>query len=270
MVWSKQKDKMNYFVKYKEVNKMREEFTNEIFKEDLFELYKEKDIARKGIITNNKFLQEIKNISTNKKFIKDILQYEKDFNDKKILKHNISNKKIKLVVDDLIKIKSLLKQTSGSIKYQYLKKYPNIINEVDNLSKKIIELSLECQEQVEKYIQIKQDIVSYKYQNEEKIKQAQTIEKEKAEQEILKLIGNQILNFERILLNQKLEYNQIQYINNGRQLVWNIFNTLYFTTRQEEKYLRRFELIYKKQLSKQAKKELALKKRNESSLNWEK
>ena len=270
MVWSKQKDKMNYFVKYKEVNKMREEFTNEIFKEDLFELYKEKDIARKGIITNNKFLQEIKNISTNKKFIKDILQYEKDFNDKKILKHNISNKKIKLVVDDLIKIKSLLKQTSGSIKYQYLKKYPNIINEVDNLSKKIIELSLECQEQVEKYIQIKQDIVSYKYQNEEKIKQAQTIEKEKAEQEILKLIGNQILNFERILLNQKLEYNQIQYINNGRQLIWNIFNMLYFKTRQEEKYLRRFELIYKKQLSKQSKKELALKKRNESSLNWEK
>lgn len=270
MIWSKQKYKMNYFVDYKEVNKMREEFTNEIFKEDLLELYKEKDITRKGIITDNKFLQEIKNVSTNKKFIKDILQYEKDFNDKKILKHNISNKKIKLVVDDLIKIKSLLKQTSGSIKYQYLKKYPNIINEVDNLSKKIIELSLECQEQVEKYIQIKQDIVSYKYQNEEKIKQAQTIEKEKAEQEILKLIGNQILNFERILLNQKLEYNQIQYINNGRQLIWNIFNMLYFKTRQEEKYLRRFELIYKKQLSKQAKKELALKKRNESSLNWEK
>ena len=270
MIWSKQKYKMNYFVDYKEVNKMREEFTNEIFKEDLLELYKEKDITRKGIITDNKFLEEIKNVSSNKKFIKDILQYEKDFNDKKILKHNISNKKIKLVVDDIIKIKSLLKQTSGSIKYQYLKKYPNIINEVDNLSKKIIELSLECQEQVEKYIQIKQDIVSYKYQNEEKIKQAQTIEKEKAEQEILKLIGNQILNFERILLNQKLEYNQIQYINNGRQLIWNIFNMLYFKTRQEEKYLRRFELIYKKQLSKQAKKELALKKRNESSLNWEK
>ena len=269
MVWSKQKDKMNYFVDYKEVNKMREEFTNEIFKEDLLELYKEKDIARKVIITDNKFLQEIKNVSTNKKFIKDILQYEKDFYDKKILKHNISNKKIKWIVDDLIKIKSLLKQTSGSIKYQYLKKYPNIINEVDNLSKKIIELSLECQEQVEKYIQIKQDIVSYKYQNEEKIKQAQTIEKEKAEQEILKLIGNQILNFERILLNQKLEYNQIQYINNSKQLIWNIFNMLYFTTRQEEKYLRRFELIYKKQLSKQAKKELALKKRNASSLNWE-
>ena len=79
MVWSKQKDKMNYFVKYKEVNKMRGEFTNEIFKEDLFELYKEKDIARKGIITNNNFLQEIKNVSKNKKNI----------NNKKILKHNI-------------------------------------------------------------------------------------------------------------------------------------------------------------------------------------
>ena len=105
MVWTKQKDKMNYFVKYKEVNKMREDFTNEIFKEDLFELYKEKDIARKGVITDNKFLQEIKNVSTNKKFIKDILQYEKDFNDKKILKQNISNKEFKRVSKKVADVK---------------------------------------------------------------------------------------------------------------------------------------------------------------------
>lgn len=261
---------MNYFVDYKEVNKMREEFTNEIFKEDLLELYKEKDIAKKGIIANNEFLQAIKNVSTNKIFVKEILQYEKDFNNKKIMKNCISNKKIKMIVNDLIKIKELLKQTSGSIKYQYLRKYPNIIAEVDRLSKKVIELSIECQEQIDRYIQVKQEIITYKYSNEDKIKQAQKIEREKAEQEIFKLIGNQILNFERILLNQKLEYKQIQYINNSKQLVWNIFNTLYFTTKQEEKYLRRFEQTYKKQLSKQTKKELALKKRNASSLNWEK
>ena len=33
----------------------------------------------------------------------------------------------------------LLKETSGSIKYQYLKKYPEVIKKVDDLSQKIIE-----------------------------------------------------------------------------------------------------------------------------------
>ena len=47
--WSKQKEKMNYFVKYIHVNKVREEFINVVFKEDLLELYKEKDLAKKNI-----------------------------------------------------------------------------------------------------------------------------------------------------------------------------------------------------------------------------
>jgi hypothetical protein len=40
---------MNYFVKYIHVNKVREEFINVVFKEDLLELYKEKDLAKKNI-----------------------------------------------------------------------------------------------------------------------------------------------------------------------------------------------------------------------------
>ena len=38
---------------------------------------------------------------------------------------------------------------------------------------------------------------------------------------------------------------------------------------EQKKYNRNFELKFKKQLSKQAKKELALKKSNSSSWNWE-
>ena len=40
-----------------------------------------------------------------------------------------------------------LKQTQGSIKYQYLKKNPDVIKEIDNLSRKIIDSSLDIQEQ---------------------------------------------------------------------------------------------------------------------------
>lgn len=270
IIWSKQRDKMNYFVNYKEINKMRDEFSNLIFKEDLIELYKKKDNVKKQIVASNSFFNEMKKVSTDKKFLKDMLQYEKDFYNKKLMKQNLHNYQLEIIVDDLLKIKDLLKQTTGRIKYQYLKKYPDIIKEIDNLSKKIIDMSLECQEQIDIYIKVKQEIVSYKYQSETKIKQAQKNEKIKADQEILKIIGNQILNFERLLLNNKEEYNAERYINDSRNLVWEVFNSLYFLLRQEEIDLRRIELKYKKQLSKQARKELAIRKQNESSFNWEK
>ena len=270
IIWSKQRDKMNYFVNYKEINKMRDEFSNLIFKEDLIELYKKKDNVKKQIVASNSFFNEMKKVSTDKKFLKDMLQYEKDFYNKKLMKQNLHNYQLEIIVDDLLKIKDLLKQTTGSIKYQYLKKYPDIIKEIDNLSKKIIDMSLECQEQIDIYIKVKQEIVSYKYQSETKIKQEQENERVKAEQEILKIIGNQILSFERLLLNNKEEYNTERYINDSRNLVWQVFNNIYFLSRQEEIDLRRIELKYKKQLSKQAKKELAIRKQNESSFNWEK
>ena len=50
---------------------------------------------------------------------------------------------------------------------------------------------------------------------------------------------------------------------------WRIFNCIYFSSRQEEKYLKKFEVKYKKQLSKQAKKDKAINKSNASSFHWE-
>lgn len=268
MIWSKQKEKMNYFVKYRQVNKMKDEFTNAVFKEDLLELYKEKDLAKKNI-KDNSLIEKLQKGLSDKKLLKDILQYEKDYSNKKIMKRLIKDKDIRSIALDLIKIKHMLNKTSGSIKYQYLKKYPDIIKEIDNLSIKIIDSSLDIQEQMDKYIIAKQKIVAFKYSNESKIEEAQNQEKKKAEDEILKLIGNQILNFERVLLNQKEGYQKIRHYNETKDFVWRIFNCIYFSSRQEEKYLKRFEINYKKQLSKQAKKDKAIKKANASSFHWE-
>lgn len=268
MLWSKQEEKMNYFVKYKKVNKMRDEFTNAVFKDDLLELYKEKDFAKKNI-KENSFISKLQNGISDKRLLKEILQYEKDYSNKKIMKRTIKEKDIRNIASDLVKIKQLLKQTQGSIKYQYLKRYPNIIKEIDNLSNKIINSSLDMQEQIEKYILARQKIVAFKYSNELKIEKAQNLEKKKAEDEILKLIGNQILNFERVLLNQKEEYKQVRYYNETQDLMWRIFDCIYFSSRQEEKYLKNFEIKYKKQLSKQAKKDKAINKANASSFHWE-
>ena len=104
---------------------------------------------------------------------------------------------------------------------------------------------------------------------EEKRKEEAEKAKEKAEEEILKLIGNQVLNFERILLNEKEVYSQIRYTNYTRDLIWKIFNCIYFSAKQEEKYAKKYEQRFKKELSKQAKKDLAIQKSNSSVFHWE-
>lgn len=269
MMWSKQKEKMNYFIKYNLINGMKDEFTNSIFKEDLLRLYQEKDIAKQKIVQENQLLQNLKKVSNDDKFIKDMMKYERDYASKKIIFYRIKYKDIKNIMFDLIEIKKMLKKTKGSIKYQYLKKYPDIIKEVDNLSRKIIEMSLDTQKQIDEYILARQKIITYKYSNKRKIEEAQKIEKQKAEDEIRKMIGNQILSFERVLLKQKEEYSKIMYYNETENLVYNIFNCVYFSVRQEEKYIKNFEIRYKKQLSKQARKDLAINKSNSSKFHWE-
>ena len=269
MMWSKQKEKMNYFIKYNLINRMKDEFTNSIFKEDLLRLYQEKDIAKQKIVQENQLLQNLKKVSNDDKFIKDMMKYERDYASKKIIFHRIKYKDIKNIMFDLIEIKKMLEETKGSIKYQYLKKYPDIIKAVDNLSRKIIEMSLDTQKQIDEYILARQKIITYKYSNKRKIEEAQKIEKQKAEDEIRKMIGNQILSFERVLLKQKEEYSKIMYHNETENLVYNIFNCVYFSVRQEEKYIKNFEIRYKKQLSKQARKDLAINKSNSSKFHWE-
>ena len=265
-----QKEKMNYFIKYNVINKMKDEFTNSIFRDDLLQLYKEKDIAKKKIIQENITLQNLKKISSDSKFLKDMMRYEKDYQNKKIIPQRLKYRNIKNIALDLLELRKLLKETSGSIKYQYLKKYPEVIKKVDDLSQKIIEKSLDTQKQINEYILAKQKIITFKYSDKNKIEEAQKLEKEKAEEEIKKIIGNQILNFERALLNQKIEDDKTMYYNETESLIWRIFNCVYFSARQEEKYVKNFEIKYKKQLSKQAKKDIAINKMNASSFNWEK
>ena len=269
MMWSKQKEKMNYFIKYNVINKMKDEFTNSIFRDDLLQLYSEKDIAKKKIIQENKILQNLKKVSNNSKFLKEIMNYEKDYQKKKIIPQRLKYRKIRNIALDLLELRNLLKGTKGSIKYQYLKKYPEIIKKVDDLSRKIIDMSLDTQKQIDEYILAKQKIITFKYSDENKIEEAQKLEKEKTEEEIKKIIGNQILNFERILLNQKIEDDKTIYYNETESLIWRIFNCVYFSARQEEKYVKNFEIKYKKQLSKQAKKDIAINKANSSKFNWE-
>lgn len=162
-----------------------------------------------------------------------------------------------------------MKQTTGSIKYQYLKKYPDIIKKVDYISNIVIDSSVQCQVEIEKYIKAKQKLLEFKYSDKEKLEQAKARAKEEAQEEIIKLIGNQILDIERKWLKANNTYTYIKYNNESRDLLDRILTALYFQAENQKKLNRNFEMRYKKQLSKQAKKELAISKRNASSFDWE-
>ncbi len=269
MIWSKGNDIKNYFVHYKLKNELRKEFINAVFREDLLPIYEEKEQAKKNITSENYILQELRKVITDPKLRNDLLKYEKDYNQTRRIRALLKDSEIKHIVDLLIDLKKELKQTTGSIKYQYLKKYPDIINKVDNISNVIIDSSVQCKIEIEKYIKAKQKLEEFKYTNKEKMEQAMAKAKEEAQEEVIKLIGNQILDIERKWLNANEPYTYIKYNNDSRDLMDRILTALYFQAENQRKLNRNYEVKYKKQLSRQAKKELAISKRNASSFEWE-
>ena len=267
MLWSEQK--RNYYINYNIKNQLRKEFINKIFREDLLPIYQEKDIAKKNITSENYILNELKKVTSDERLLQELLQYEKDYNQTRRIRALLGNTEIKNIVDLMIDLKKDLKQTTGSIKYQYLKRYPDIINKVDNISNVIINSSIQCKIEIERYIKAKQKLEEFKYTNKEKMEQAMVKAKEEAQEEIIKLIGNQILDIERKWLNTNEQYTYIKYTNDSRDLMDRILTALYFQAENQRKLNRNYEVKYKKQLSRQAKKELAISKRNASSFEWE-
>ena len=129
---------MNYFIKCSETNKLRLEFINDVFREDLLPIYQEKDLAKKNITSENYILQELKKAVSDERLRNELIKYEKDFNQTKKIRALLKDSDIKKVVDLLIDLKKDLKQTTGSIKYQYLMTYPDIIEKVGNISNVVI------------------------------------------------------------------------------------------------------------------------------------
>lgn len=269
MIWTKNEERKNYFVKYQLKDKLRKEFINDVFREDLLPIYQEKDFAKKNITAENYILSELKKVSEDEKLLKELMGYEKDFYGSKTVRNILKDKQVKDIVDLLIDLKQELQKVNGSIKYQYLMKYPDIIEKVDNISNIIIDSSLQCQKEIDKYIKAKQKLLEFQYSNNEKLEESKDKVKQEAEKEIIKLIGNQILDIERKWLNSNEKYTYIKYNNESRNLLDSILTVLYYQAEDQKKYNRNFELKIKKQLSKQAKKDLAINKRNSSSFEWE-
>ncbi|MBR3255689.1 MAG: hypothetical protein IKF97_05750 [Clostridia bacterium] len=95
-------------------------------------------------------------------------------------------------------------------------KYPKIIEKVDNISRKILEASPSLKKEFNNYIEKSSEIVKMTVTSD-----TTTLNKVKsdAEKDLLKQIGNKVLNIERdIIYKEKLEeFEKIQYENNLMQ-----------------------------------------------------
>lgn len=267
-VWSK--TNRNYFIKYKEINKMRNEFINDVFKEDLLPIYQDKDLAKKNITGENYILQELKKANLDEKFVRDLMKYQKSSFQNHRVRSILRDEDIKEVVDAMLVLKDELRNTTGSIKYEYLKAYPEILAKVNEIAIRIIELSPQCQNEIDKYIKAKQKLAEFKYTDNDKLEEAKQKIEEETTEEVIKLIGNQILDIERAWINEKNpSMTFIKANNDTRDLLDNILTILEFQANEQNRYNKFYELHLKKQLSKQAKKELTKLKQNSSEFNWD-
>lgn len=150
----------------------------------------------------------------------------------------LKDEEIKEIVDAMLVLKDELKNTTGSIKYEYLKAYPEILAKVNEIAIKIIELSPQCQREIDKYIKAKQQLLEFQYTDIDKLNQAKEKVKEDAEKEIIKLIGNQILDIERKWLNTNEPFTYVKYNNESRDLLDRILTSLYYQAENQKKLTR--------------------------------
>ena len=113
-------------------------------------------------------------------------------------------------------------------------KYPDIIEKVDYISNVIIDSSVQCKIEIEKYIKAKEKLLEFQYSDKAKIEEAKEKAKQETEKEIVKLIGNKILDIERKWINTENQCTYIKYNNESRDLLDRILTALYYQAENQK------------------------------------
>lgn len=262
MMWDSREEVREPKIPVKEKNKMRIKIINSVFKEDLMPYYQQKDLIKKDI-KQSKIIQDLIDLSYDENFIRTVKQLEDNFYSHKIKYNQIRDENLKEIVKELIKLKDKLPKR-GRLAYQYLSKEEK--EEVDKIAKMILKSSQECKSQLNKYIEISKTIKSYQITNKEKLHgELEKVEKN-AEYEIMKILGNRVLQFEKNLM-KNVNVSSITIENNTKTLLDNILLSL--SQLNSSKYADYYKIKNYGELSRQAKKEKMLEESAKSSFEWE-
>lgn len=262
MMWDSKQEVRLPEVSVKEKNKMRIKLINSVFKEDLMPCYQQKDLIKKDI-KQSQIIQDLIDLSYDENFIKTVKQLEDNFYNKKIVYRKIKDEKLQEIVTELIKLKDKLPK-NGRLAYQYLSKIEK--EEVNKIVYMILDSSQECRKQLNNYIQITKAIKSYQLTDKEKLQGLLEKVGKDTENEMIKILGNRILEFEKNLMkNNKL--NQIAIENKANTIIDDFL--VHLSQLSSSQYANYYKLKNYGELSKQAKKEKMLEESAKSSFEWE-
>ncbi len=265
IAWDKKQEILKTNIPKTNFANIRKILTNDIFKEDLQQLY---DTKNKSKDEYKNYLEQILNISDDEysKILKELQSLDIDLNKSKLFNIKLEEKYINEIFKEIYLLRKSLPKT-GRLSYAFMS--DEIKQQLNLISKKIIDNNLELNTSFIKYIKSIKSITEFATKDEKYIEK----NVKNAEDEILKFTSNQILkickemnNREFIFKREILEENRKQFEN--EQILNLVYNLMNFITKSDNKNKNR-NIIKNKTESLVAKKELAKKLENKSQIDWE-
>lgn len=279
MAWDKNQEIQKTVIPKNRINNIRKDLTNYIFKDELQIFYniknKSKDSFQENLKNMFSELDEIFNLNDEEyqKYVKELKSLDLDLNKGKIFNIDLKQKYVNEILRDIYNLKKELPKT-GRLNYGFMPE--QVKNHLDTISKKILASNIEVRSSFTNYIESVRDISKFSMSNEKYIEQSES----NAEKELLKFSGNQILNIckkignkefsiERGEWEKKKEVIEEQQKNYERQeMIGLVSNLINFMTKAENKNRNQLK-NFSGEKSLMAKKELAKKLENKSSIDWE-
>lgn len=279
MAWDKNQEIQKTTIPKTNINNIRRDLTNYVFKDDLEKFYNSKNKSKQDFQENikNVFseLDDIFEMSDEeyKKYVDELKSLDLDFNKGKIFNTDLKQKYVDEIMHSIYLLKKELPKT-GRLNYGFMPEQTK--KHLDLISKKILASNIEVRNSFSNYIESVRDISKFSSINEKYIKQTE----EKAEKELLRFCGNQILNvckkignkefsIERGDFEKRKEEIEEQQKNYERQdMIGLVSNLINFMTKAENKNRNQIKTLNGDK-SITAKKELAKKLENKSQIDWE-
>jgi len=281
-MWDKNQGIKKPFVHESISNSIRLDINKAFYYEELEEIYAVKNNARQNISAGTKdffksFFNPIHSM-TKKEFdmIVEELQQNPDHASGYLFNSKIDDAVLDNLALRIFQFKDKLPK-SGRITYKTLN--PELKDELSGIVKDIISSNSDFKRELDIYIDTNMELATY-YSSEEDLEAEQEKTAKSAEEYIIKRLSNQLLKEIKEMNNQLYENQKEEYRNNqlerqSEQMRYHTFmlikNLFSFFSRFSESEQRRTASYdrSKVELSKQAKKELAIKLEHKSGIDWE-
>jgi len=273
LFWEKTQDiKKKAYVHYKISNAIRLKLINHVFREEMTALQSLKNEARQAAYNNmggffGGFMDTFVNMKAEEyAAAAEWLKREDDLADSRLIYSRFKTSDIKEIAADLMRLSEHV-PSSGRLYYKLMPQ--EVKDEIDALIQKILDKNADCDREFKKYVYAAQELSKYYTDNPDTHAKAGKA----AYDEMMKRLGNIVLRIVKDIKtfekDNAMEADRKTVYCRGiaETLISVMFNLLARSANAEDRKVSYF--VRTGELSKQAKKELALRKENSSGYEWE-